>query len=203
MTYGYDSVIFKLLHGANFSIITSEGTSLLNALNESFLKASEAVADLRAIVDSTFSLIFFGTPHRGSSTAEFGQTVAEIVSNLTLTRYNANILGNLKQNTEILTKLRSDFESYLTHIAQRNRFEFTTFQKNRGISSIKGLSGKVVTDDSSELGQHDRKYHIEKNHMDMCKFFGASDPEYDKVAGEINRHILRLRQGTDEIGASE
>jgi hypothetical protein len=50
-------------------------------------------------VDSTFTIIFFGTPHRGSSTAEFGQTVAEIVSNLTLTRYNANILGNLKQNT--------------------------------------------------------------------------------------------------------
>ncbi|KAK2697396.1 hypothetical protein QWA68_003523 [Fusarium oxysporum] len=70
-----------------------------SALNESFLKASEAVADLRAIVDSTFTIIFFGTPHRGSSTAEFGQTVAEIVSNLTLTRYNANILGNLKQNT--------------------------------------------------------------------------------------------------------
>ncbi|ENH66847.1 hypothetical protein FOC1_g10007506, partial [Fusarium oxysporum f. sp. cubense race 1] len=32
MTYGYDSVIFKLLHGANFSTITSEGTSLLIAL---------------------------------------------------------------------------------------------------------------------------------------------------------------------------
>ncbi|EXL76795.1 hypothetical protein FOPG_08479 [Fusarium oxysporum f. sp. conglutinans race 2 54008] len=90
-------------------------------------------------------------------------------------------------------------------MAQRNRFESTTFQENSGISGIKGLSGKgrVVTDDSSELGQHDRKDHMEKNHMDMCKFFGASDPEYDRVAGEINRHILRLRQGTDERGASE
>ena len=39
----------------------------------------------------------------------------------------------------------------------------------------------------------DRNDHINRNHMDMCKFSGPRDPEYAKVHGEIKRHITRLR----------
>lgn len=39
----------------------------------------------------------------------------------------------------------------------------------------------------------DRNNHIERNHMDMCKFSGPEDSEYQKVSGEIKRHIIRLQ----------
>jgi hypothetical protein len=93
-----------------------------------------------------------------------------------------------------------------------NRFESSTFQEDKGFSGVPGFQGKVcrfrcilhdhevanvlfkvVDDDSSEMGRNDRNDHINKNHMDMCKFFGLEDHEYEKVAGEINRNILRLR----------
>lgn len=61
----------------------------------------------------------------------------------------------------------------------------------------------MVEDDSSELGRNDRKDHIDRNHMEMCKFSGPDDTEYEKVGGEIDRHILRLRQRTTERGASK
>lgn len=61
----------------------------------------------------------------------------------------------------------------------------------------------MVEDDSSELGRNDRNDHINRNHVDMCKFSGESDSEYEKVAGEIKRHIMRLRQRTNERGASK
>lgn len=34
--------------------------------------------------------------------------------------------------------------------------------------------------------------------MDMCKFYGADDPEYEKVLGEIKRHLSRVRGQIDE-----
>ncbi|KAF4471766.1 alpha beta-Hydrolase [Fusarium albosuccineum] len=230
MTYGYDSDIIKMVDTANFTTITGEGQSLLNALarkrveamhrplmfithslgglivksalNLSFIKTGESVKDLRAVVDSTFSIIFFGTPHRGSTQAEFGLMVAKVVSNLTMKPYNPKILSTLGPNTEILTRLRTDFESTLEHMVNHSRFESSTFQEGKGFSSFKGFQGKVVEDDSSELNRNDRNDHIDRNHTDMCKFSGESDPEYDKVTGEIERHITRLQQKTSERGAN-
>ncbi len=31
----------------------------------------------------------------------------------------------------------------------------------------------------------------------MCKFASGEDPEYEKVEGEISRHILRFRESMD------
>lgn len=112
-------------------------------MNESFIQTDELVKDLRAVVDSTFAIIFFGTPHRGSTQADFALAVARVVSAMSTKRYNPNIISSLKQNTEILTKLRADFESVLGHMINYNRFESTTFQENRGLSGLKGFQGKV------------------------------------------------------------
>ncbi|KAL6821892.1 hypothetical protein J3E69DRAFT_339512 [Trichoderma sp. SZMC 28015] len=227
MIYGYDSDIIKLVDKANFTSITSLGESLLNglarmrvdkmyrplmfithslgglivksALNASFIRHNDTERDLRAVVESTFSIIFFGTPHRGSAYADFGLKVAKVASVLTSRPYNDNIVRNLAENTEILTKLRKDFESTLEHMIKRNGFESSTFQEDKGLSGIVNFQGKVVDDDSSEMGRNDRNDHINRNHIEMCKFYGDDDPEYHKVAGEIKRHILRLQNHTEEV----
>lgn len=52
---------------------------------------------------------------------------------------------------------------------------------------------QIVDDDSSEGGRNDRNDHINRNHTEMCKFFGADDPEYDTVSAEVKRHLQRIQ----------
>ncbi|KAI0527849.1 hypothetical protein F5B22DRAFT_652969 [Xylaria bambusicola] len=269
MTYGYDSDVLKLVENANFSTITTNGESLLNglariredsprrplmliahslgglvvksALNQSAIENSQ---DLRAVAESTFAIIFFGTPHRGSGYAEIGNSVAKAASMLAMRRYNDRILTNLARNTEILSQLRKTFSTHtIVLMKQTSSFEASSFQENRGFSSAPNFRGKassipwginelvlasrgtalrpVVDDDSSELGDGNRNDHIDKNHMEMVtnfdgpytrpnfmgadvetffqiRFPGRDDPEYEKVIGEIKRHLDRIRRVVDK-----
>lgn len=111
------------------------------ALNQSVLQKPH---DLRAVVESTFAIIFFGTPHRGSGLAEIGKTVAKVASILTGRPYNDRIVTSLAQNTEILSQLRKTFDnSTLEVMKQRSRFESSTFQESRGFTAVAGFRGKV------------------------------------------------------------
>ncbi|KAI1499718.1 hypothetical protein F5X99DRAFT_430347 [Biscogniauxia marginata] len=171
LTYGYDSDVIKLVDTTNFTTITAHGETLLNglarariddrrrplmfivhslgglvvksALNQSLINPA---LDLRALVESTFSIIFFGTPHRGSQYADFGITVIKAASVLTGRPYNDRIVKNLTANTEVLTQLRKTFDSStLEMMAQRSRFESSTFQESRGFSAVAGFRGKAST----------------------------------------------------------
>ncbi|KAI0471223.1 hypothetical protein F4859DRAFT_110994 [Xylaria cf. heliscus] len=226
MTYGYDSDVIKFADNANLSTITDHGETLLNglatvrtdcqnrplmlivhslgglvvksALNRSALQKAP---DLRAVVESTFAIIFFGTPHRGSDFAEIGKMAAHIASILTGRPYNPHIVQNLAQNSELLRQLRQNFEDVTLDVMRKaSRFESSTFQESRGWSTTPGFQNKVVEDDASEGGAFDRNDHIDRNHMDMIKFSGLNDPEYNKVRGEIQRHIKRFR---DVMGEEE
>ncbi len=100
--------------------------------------------DLRAVLDSTFALVFFGTPHRGSANyTDFGRYVARVGSLLTMSRYNDNIIRNLAPNTEILTRLRHDFDRTYNYMVENNIFESSTFQEGKGLSSLPGFQDKV------------------------------------------------------------
>lgn len=190
---------------------------VFKALNVSRTKLPETNADLRAVVDSTFAIIFFGTPHRGSDYADWGMRVARAVSVLTLRPYNDKVVRSLASNTEILTNLRKDFVDTVDYMVECNGFESSTFQEGKGFSAVKGFTGKVrsttqnrrsatlltmcskiVEDDSSEGGRNDRNHHVNRNHVEMCRFFGVGDPEYDMVSAEIKRHLQRIEGIVEE-----
>ena len=40
----------------------------------------------------------------------------------------------------------------------------------------------------------ERAQHINKNHMDMCKFFGFEDPGYQRVGGEVKTFVKELEE---------
>ncbi|KAF3014152.1 hypothetical protein E8E14_000686 [Neopestalotiopsis sp. 37M] len=178
-----------------FIVHSLGGLVVKAALNQSAIQSAQ---DLRAVVESTFAAIFFGTPHRGSDMAQFGETVAKAASILTGKPYNGNIVRNLGRNNEILSNLRNDFEKLALQIMiERNHFESSTFQENKGYSSLPGFQGKIVEDDACEMGSHDRSDHINRNHMDMIRFYGPEDPEYEMVLGEVSRHIRRIENRLD------
>lgn len=107
------------------------------------MRRAEADADLRAVVNSTLAIIFFGTPHRGSDLADTALKVAQVASAVTLKPHNRRIIQMLPRDTEILRKLRKDFESTLGHMIQHNRFESSPFQEAKRMNGIAGLHGKV------------------------------------------------------------
>ncbi|KAL9045199.1 MAG: hypothetical protein Q9214_001726, partial [Letrouitia sp. 1 TL-2023] len=153
--------------------------------------------DLRDIYNSTFAVLFFGTPHRGSDWVGLGQFLEKAVSALGFSTEDYNLKA-LQANSEILLILRESFAKML----DREAFFITSFQESQSFKSIKGLNSKIVENDSSGLDhKHERKQGINSNHVDMCKFAkeGRSYTEYqDKVRREIYRHSERMSQESME-----
>lgn len=69
----------------------------------------------KAIHDSTLGIIFFGTPHRGSSVAQYG-VILDRVAHSMLRKPSSKILKALEQNSDELFKLSSNFQFQLPRL---------------------------------------------------------------------------------------
>src|SRR2546430_1464433 len=75
-------------------------------------EASYGDEDLRDIYRSTYAIMFFGTPHRGSDYAN----LALLAKNIAMTMgfdVNSSLLKDLKPNQEYPTVLRESFSKML------------------------------------------------------------------------------------------
>ena len=94
------------------------------------------------------------------------------------------ILDALGLKTTDLERAQEAF----SRLWQEYDFRVKTFQEGLGLIEVNlgVLGNKVVPDYSSLIGDH-REYTetIQANHIDMCRFTGADDPNYRKVAGEL------------------
>lgn len=93
---------------------------------------------LRDIYESTYAIIFFGTPHRGSSYAKIGRRARDIA---VLAGFDASdaLLRSLEPDAEILTILSDDFARMLFD----NSFKVHSFQEGMGFKGTHFLSRKV------------------------------------------------------------
>jgi hypothetical protein len=91
--------------------------------------------DLRDIYQSTYAIIFFGTPHRGSSYAQMGVLVRDIA---VAAGFDARdtLLKSLKPDVEMLSLLREEFARMLYDRA----FKIYSFQEGK---EFKRTSRKV------------------------------------------------------------
>lgn len=83
-------------------------------------------------------IVFLGTPHRGSSSADWGQ-IASNMARLALQDSNKKILETLEVNNEVLDNIQETFKT----IAYEDGLIVHSFQEARGISGMKGLHNKV------------------------------------------------------------
>jgi hypothetical protein len=83
--------------------------------------------------------VFLGTPHRGSDFAAWG-SIASNLAKLTLQDSNKNIVETLKVNGEVFDNIQEEFQ----RIVLEDRIIIHSFQEAKGVSGIKGLSGKVA-----------------------------------------------------------
>lgn len=87
-------------------------------------------------------MIFLGTPHRGSASADWGQ-IASNIARLALQDSNEKILEALEVNSEILDNIQEDFKTFV----HEDGLIVHSFQEGRGISGMKGLHQKVPFND--------------------------------------------------------
>lgn len=95
-------------------------------------------ADLRDILESTFALVFFGTPHRGGAYTDLGLTATRVAKAAGFDVFDQNI-RNLKGNSPVLTLVRQEFLPLL----DSDRFQVSTFQESLGYKGTGLLNGKV------------------------------------------------------------
>ncbi|KAI9761267.1 MAG: hypothetical protein M1840_001991, partial [Geoglossum simile] len=132
---------------------------------------------LGEIYASTKSVIFLGTPHRGSDKESLGEVVSKVAK-----------FSFRQPNEQLLQTLKPD-----SHILENQRDQFTTISKDLPIVCIREelptAVGMIVSESSANIdGFHVRRDAINANHMDMVKFDNRGDVGYQRVCG----HILRL-----------
>ncbi|KAI8946308.1 ankyrin [Xylaria longipes] len=165
--------------------------SLGGLLVKDMLRLSKAYQqsqpDRYTIFHSTVSLFFFGTPHAG---ADPRNTLHRVLTNITEAlgfNVNKEIVQTLMPGAERSKLLAEDFLKWTSE----HDWDIYTFQEEFAHSA---LGVKIVDDHSSSINDqcHERIVHIRANHVDMCRFTGADDPEFCKVSSAILRAKEKL-----------
>ena len=154
--------------------------------------ADSTQPNIHRIFEATTGVIFFGTPHRGADPMTVLRHLLSASATALGFQVNKRIVSALMPDGDYLADLVEAF-SVMCH--QRNWCVYS-FQEEYGVG---GPIGKKVVEDSSSClddPRIERKQHISKNHMDMCRFSGMEDPGYRKVEAAITFFLERIAGNT-------
>jgi hypothetical protein len=149
---------------------------------------------LRNIYDSTYGIIFLGTPHSGTILATLSGRLAQLIS--PATRTNLRIVNVLRRDSEVLARIRNEFHSLLR--CRRDdgdhEIEITCFYEELPLPAI----GVVVPKHSAILPGY-TAIGIHKDHREMVRFTGADDPGFISVLGELQRWTKEIKASHIEL----
>ena len=143
---------------------------------------------LHQTFSSTKGIIFFGTPHGGADPRGLIHHIAEKLIRAIGVTFNKQVVNTLLPSSERLKELRDEFGP----LVEGQQWVIHSFQEQHGVAALGGA--KVVEDISSYINLPSREVteHIERNHMEMCRFAEQNDPEYKK----LTRALLRVVEAT-------
>jgi len=93
---------------------------------------------LLSILDSTYGIVFLGCPHRGSDVTNWGLLAANML-NLAGMSSNEDLIRSLGIDSQTLQMVNSAFSI----IFREKSLKIHSFREEKGMSGIKGISGKV------------------------------------------------------------
>ncbi|KAF3406757.1 hypothetical protein DPV78_000499 [Talaromyces pinophilus] len=112
LTYGYDSRASNFFKGsANQNTVLEHGNDLLHHLSGNSSPPTDK--EFQDIQQSTFAIIFMGTPHRGSAYANIGLIAMKIASRSGFDVNDRNV-RDLRGDTGMLLLLRQEFGCLMT-----------------------------------------------------------------------------------------
>jgi len=160
----------------------------------------DPILPLKEIYTATRAVMFFGTPHRGSSKATWGLLASRVASVMFDT--NSTILKQIQVSSSDLQNLREQFGALL----KTRAFHVRSFQEGYGMLGMAGLNGKVslllctlcyrrltnlkvVDDESSTIDDSEPKRTIPADHRNMCRFADKSDIGYVRIKQEVESFV--------------
>ncbi|KAF2967343.1 hypothetical protein GQX73_g6206 [Xylaria multiplex] len=140
-----------------------------------------------SIYESTRGIIFLGTPHGGSHTANWGLVASNIIK-CTLQEPAERVLRGLTPNNELLENLRKMFLEML----EDGHFGVHSFYETKAMTGIYGINGLVVPYESALVGHAKKEVvvGIHASHSEICKFRDKYDPGYKAVFGAMQDYII-------------
>ncbi|KEF54771.1 uncharacterized protein A1O9_09213 [Exophiala aquamarina CBS 119918] len=166
-------------------------------VKDAIVQSAQYENHLKCLNQSCSAIFFFGTPHRGSSAARYGEILSNIVGALPggFSLYK-EILRGLKPDGEKLSLVEGDFNQLLNqNIPAHEKIQLYSFQEGKGLSSIKHLDGKIVPDSSSFFNRKDveQRSHVNENHMDMARFRSANSSAYADFRSALKGFLARIQ----------
>ncbi|RYO74827.1 hypothetical protein DL764_010710 [Monosporascus ibericus] len=193
-TYGYNAdVVRGMFQADNQNSVSQHGQDLATHFkrdieNEGFQEPTIFVAH------SLGGIIVKDIEHR-SVTNEVG-----CLSCLAFQDSNKRIVKTLEVNSEVLDNIQDEF----LQIVHDAGIKIHSFQEARGISGVKGLHGKVVSDFSSKVGLPEQLETVERtdaNHMQMARCSDKTDQQYRVISRVLTQFIRTGLPHGDEARA--
>ncbi|KAI9715938.1 MAG: hypothetical protein M1828_000526 [Chrysothrix sp. TS-e1954] len=220
ITYGYDADVMHLTKQAGLSSIREHAKSLISDLSnlrsalgsdtgrpiifvvhslgglvcqDALLTCMNPNDDRdRKILDSTYGIMFFGTPHAGSGLAPFAEAVVSLVDFRLGNKPNRHVLEVLKSNSTVLANNENDFLTLVKRRLEDGPSPIALFVFLEELP-LKHLGRRVVEPESAKIKGYDFA-NIHADHVGMTKFAKKST-SYERVLG-------RLRQWTTDIASN-
>ncbi|EXF85060.1 ankyrin repeat protein [Colletotrichum fioriniae PJ7] len=154
------------------------------------IMAHEQDRHYSCILDHIHGVVFFGTPHRGSSLAAWDEIGTLIVKASTLGyATNSKLSSSLKVDSKFLRRISESFA------ARGEDFEVRSFYENL---RMKGLNCKVVEKESAILNwPKELPIASNANHSAICKFPSPEDSRYKAASLAIREAVGALGSRTD------
>ncbi|KAI0437710.1 ribonuclease-like protein p/mrp subunit [Xylaria telfairii] len=161
------------------------GIIVKRALVYSASRTGRHISHLHSIYVSTYGILFFGTPHQGSGTANiatFAQRIIDVLLPSKLVDTQAQLLDALKEGSEVLQETTDNFAPLMKDL----RIYFFWEQEKTDLGYKLDY---VVTESSAApiLDNTDRAG-LRADHRGMCRFSSRNAPGYKLVASSLLRY---------------
>ncbi|KIW24354.1 uncharacterized protein PV07_10073 [Cladophialophora immunda] len=162
------------------------GIVVKRALAYSESRTGPKNSHLHSIFTCTYGIIFFGTPHHGSSKAQLLSSLQK-VTRLTIPkrilRTESNLVKALEAESETLQNITDQF------VALMSNFHLM-FLWEQERTPIPGLGASYIVDESSAApGLPDvERCGIAADHRGMCRFVSSSDQGFLTVIDALQRY---------------
>ncbi|KAJ3540281.1 hypothetical protein NM208_g5133 [Fusarium decemcellulare] len=153
---------------------------------------NSADAHLQRVSASTYGVCFLGTPHCGSTLANWGSVLGKMTS--IVRRTNTSILDVLRRDSEVLARIQTDFHNMVRGRQDQGQaaLRITCFYEELAVPTV----GEIVPKHCAILPAYNSKG-IHNNHMGMTKFSTAQDQGYLDISSEIWRWVREIQRSLE------
>lgn len=144
-----------------------------------------------SIYTCTYAILFFGTPHRGSSKARVldrVQKAASIALPKSLVQFEFGLINALRENSETLQNITDEFVPLMSHFRIFCLWE----QFPTGLGLVKAYI--VSIESAAPVLDGVERCAIPADHRSMCRFQRIDSPGFRSVLSALKRysHDARL-----------